>query len=270
MLIAFKTKAARFYADDPNVGVIQEWVEQAQSVGATADASHQRVRQATFAFQHLLLSLRSDNGLEIADHSRVGVWSGSGTDDVESVFDVGYPVAQRLVHRVFQRPGTRGHRHNLSTQKAHAEHVRCLTLNVGRTHVDGTGQAKQRANRCRCNTVLTRAGFGNDAGLSHATGKQDLSQTVVDLVRAGVVQLVALEVDFCTTQLFGQPLGKVQRAWATDVVLGEHVELFPERRIWLCSTPFTLQIKDQRHQGFGDKTSTKNTEQTTLVRTGLE
>jgi hypothetical protein len=43
--------------------------------------------------------------------------------------------------------------------------------------------------------VLARAGFGDDPRLAHALREQDLADAVVDLVRAGVVQLVALEVD---------------------------------------------------------------------------
>jgi hypothetical protein len=43
--------------------------------------------------------------------------------------------------------------------------------------------------------VLAGAGLGDDALLAHAPGQQDLAEHVVDLVRAGVVELVALEID---------------------------------------------------------------------------
>jgi hypothetical protein len=39
------------------------------------------------------------------------------------------------------------------------------------------------------------AGLGDDALLAHALGQQDLAEHVVDLVRAGVVELLALEID---------------------------------------------------------------------------
>jgi hypothetical protein len=41
--------------------------------------------------------------------------------------------------------------------------------------------------------MLARAGFGDDAGLAHADGQQDLADAIVDLVRARVVQFLALE-----------------------------------------------------------------------------
>ena len=35
------------------------------------------------------------------------------------------------------------------------------------------------------------------------------AEHVVDLVRAGVVELVALQIEFCTAEMAGQPLGKI-------------------------------------------------------------
>ena len=44
---------------------------------------------------------------------------------------------------------------------------------------------------------------------AHPLGQQDLPQTIVDLVATGMVQLIALEIDFRATQFFGQALGEV-------------------------------------------------------------
>jgi hypothetical protein len=51
--------------------------------------------------------------------------------------------------------------------------------------------------------VLARAGLGDDPGLAHALGQQDLAHAVVDLVRAGVVQLLALEIDLRAAEMLG-------------------------------------------------------------------
>ncbi|CAI8341573.1 MAG: Uncharacterised protein [Rhodospirillaceae bacterium] len=209
VLVTLKPVAPGFDADDAHVLVVEEGVEQAQRIRPTADTGDQRVRQAAFAFEHLFLGFLTNHRLEVPDHGRVGVWASRRADDVEGVFDVGDPVAQGFVHRVFERAGAGGHRLDLGTEQAHAEYVRRLPLDVGRAHVDGTGQAEQRADRRRCHAVLTRAGLGDDPGLAHAAGEQDLAQTVVDLVRAGVVQLVALEVDLGAAEFLGQPLGKI-------------------------------------------------------------
>ena len=57
------------------------------------------------------------------------------------------------------------------------------------------GRPKRCADRGGGHAVLARAGLRDDAGLAHAARQQDLAEHIVDLVRAGVVELVALEVD---------------------------------------------------------------------------
>ena len=49
--------------------------------------------------------------------------------------------------------------------------------------------------------MLAGAGLGDDALLAHAPREQDLAEHIVDLVRAGVVQLLALEIDLGAAEL---------------------------------------------------------------------
>ncbi len=165
------------------------------------------------------LRLLADHRLEVAHHHRIRMRAGDGADQVVGVLDVGDPVAHRLVHRVLQRAGARRHRLHLGAEQLHAEHVGLLPLHVGRAHVDGAGQAEQRAHRGGGDAVLAGAGLGDDAGLAHAPGQQDLAHAVVGLVAAGVVQLVALEVDLGAAEFARQPFGEPQRAGAADIVL---------------------------------------------------
>ena len=62
-------------------------------------------------------------------------------------------------------------------------------------HVDDALQAEQGAGRGRGHAVLAGAGLGDDAALAHAHGEQRLTEHVVDLVGAGVAEVLALEVD---------------------------------------------------------------------------
>jgi hypothetical protein len=55
---------------------------------------------------------------------------------------------------------------------------------------------KRAHDRGRRHAVLAGAGFGNNPALSHAFREQDLAKRVVDLVRAGVEQILALQIDF--------------------------------------------------------------------------
>jgi hypothetical protein len=187
--------ARRLDAQHLDRRIVEERVEQADGVRATADRGHQQVGQAARAREHLCARLATDHALEIADQLGIGVRASGRADDVEGVVDIGDPVAQRLVHRVLERARARRDRHHLCAQQLHAEHVGGLTRHVGRAHVDDAGQAKARADGGRRHAMLARAGFGDDAGLAHAHGQKDLADAVVDLVRAGVVELVALEPD---------------------------------------------------------------------------
>ena len=101
--------------------------------------------------------------------------------------------------------------------------------------------------------MLAGAGLGDDAGLAHAPGQQDLAEAVVDLVAAGVVELVALEVDLGAAEMLGQPLGEIERARPAGVVGAEVVELRLERGIGLGVLVGLLELEDQRHQRFGDE-----------------
>ena len=101
------------------------------------------------------------------------------------------------------------HRHDLGAEQFHAEDVGLLPLDVGRAHVDDAGQVEQRAGRRGGDAVLAGAGLGDDAALAHAARQQDLAQHVVDLVRAGVVELVALEIELGAAEMPGQPLGEI-------------------------------------------------------------
>ena len=189
-------------------------MEQADGVGAAADAGDQQSGRRPSASIICSRSFVADHRLEIAHHLRIGMRAGGRADHVVGVLDVGDPVAQRLVHRVLQRAGAGRHRNDLGAEQLHAEDVGRLPLDIGRAHVDHAGIAEARSNGGRGNAVLAGAGFGDDAGLAHPLGEQDLTEAIVDLVRAGVVELVALEVDLRAAEMLGQPLGKIERATA--------------------------------------------------------
>ncbi len=151
----------------------------------------------------------ADDRLEVAHHHRVGMRAGDRADYVEGVVDMCDPVAQRLVHRVLQGRGPRVHRDHLGAEQFHAEDVGFLPLDVGGAHIDDTRQVEERAGRCRRDPVLSGTGLGDDPALAHAPRQQGLAEHVVDLVRAGMVELVALEIELGAAEMAGQPLGEI-------------------------------------------------------------
>ena len=178
-------------------------MKQAHGIGAAADAGDERIRQSAFGGLHLLARLAADDRLEIAHHGGIRMRAGHRTDAVERIGNVGDPVAQCLVHRIFKRLRAQLDAANLGPEHLHPQHVRLLPLDVDRAHVDDAGQPELGAQRRGGDTMHAGAGLGDDAGLAHAPGQHDLAEHVVHLVRAGVVELLALEIDFGAAAMIG-------------------------------------------------------------------
>ena len=173
-------------------------------------------------------------------------------DAVKGFVDIGHPIAQGFVHRVFQGARAGRDRNDFRAEQFHAEDVRLLTLDIRLAHENDAFQAKARTHGGRRNAVLSCACFGDDAGLAHAHGKQNLTETIIDLVRAGMVQLVAFEIDLGFTIMLGDPLSKIKRAWTADIMRPEIIHLRFEGRVFLGRFIFSFKIEDQRHQRLSD------------------
>ncbi len=118
--------------------------------------------------------------------------------------------------------------------------------------------------------MLAGAGLGDDPRLAHAPGEQDLAEAIVDLVAAGVVELVALEIDLGAAEMLGQPLGEIERARPSGIMSIEIVDLGLERRVLLRRLIGLVQLQDQRHQRLGDEAAAEKAEEAALVRSGAE
>ena len=151
-----------------------------------------------------------------------------------------------------------------------AEHVWRLALHIGGAHVDFARIAEAGRDGGGSHAVLAGAGLGDDPGLAHALGEQDLADAIVDLVRTGVVEFVALEIDLGAAQVLGQPLGEIHRRRPSGVMGVEMLELGAEGRIGLRPGPFLFQLEDQRHQRFGNETAAENAEHALFIGTGAE
>ena len=156
--------------------------------------------------------LLADHLLEIAHHHRVGMRAQRRAEQVMRRRDVGHPVAHGLADGVLERAAAARDAHHLGAQQAHAEDVEPLAPHVLLAHVDHALEAEQRADRGGGHAVLAGAGLGDDAPLAHAPRQQRLAQAVVDLVRAGVQQVLALEVDARAAQQFRSAAGRSRAA----------------------------------------------------------
>ena len=133
------------------------------------------------------------------------------------VADVGDPVADRGRDRLLERARARLDARDGRAEQPHALDVGHLAAHVLRAHVDDALEPEQRARGRGGHAVLAGAGLGDDPRLAHPLGEQALAERVVELVRARVHQVLALEPDRAAGRL-GEALGVVERRRAAAEV----------------------------------------------------
>jgi hypothetical protein len=153
----------------------------------------------------------------------------------------------------------------------------CAPSDVDRPHIDDALQAELGAQGGGGDAVHAGASLGDDARLAHAARQHDLAQHIVHLVSAGVIEVLALEVDFRAERggfafaaIFGQALGKIERRGAAHIVGEMEFHLAAEGGIGFGLRVGLLQLEDQRHQGLGHEPAPIDAEMPALVGTGAE
>ena len=180
------------------------------------------------------LGLAADDRLEIAHHLRIGMRAGDRADAVEGVLDIGHPVAQRLVHRVLQRA-----RAGLGRERPRRPAASCgrRWASAARCRLRPCRRCIRRPKRAQAVAVATPCWPAPVSAMMRFLPMRRASRIwpmhVVDLVRAGVVQLVALEIDLGAAEMLGQALGEIERAGPADIMFEEAVELGLEARVGL-------------------------------------
>ena len=140
------------------------------------------------------------------------------TDQIECGVDVGCPVTHCLVDGILQRTCAVVHAVHLSAQQFHPVYIQTLAAHIFLAHIDLALHVKQCAGSCSCHAVLTSAGFGDNPLFAHFLCQQNLSQHVVDLVCAGVVQIFPLQIDLAAAQIFCHPVCVVQHRRSAGIV----------------------------------------------------
>ena len=100
--------------------------------------------------------------------------------------------------------------------------------------------------------MLSCAGFGDEAGLAHPLGQQCLPQYVVDLVSAGVVEILPLEIDLCAAEIRRDLACIVQAAGAACVIVQQGGQLRLKAGVVLVVFIRRIQLLQGIHQRFGN------------------
>ncbi len=225
MLAGLATDARGLYAHQTHARIIDEAGKNTHRVRSTAHAGRDHIGQLARLLRKLLARFAANDRLELGHHHREGVRTDHRADGVEEMLGVAQIFVEGAVHGIFERLGAAIDAHHLGAENLHLGDIGVFLSDVDLAHVDFARQPDQRAGRGQRHAMLPGAGFRQHLGLAHVLGQQRLAQTVIDLVRAGMVEVFALEPDARAAAMRGQAFGQINRAGATDIMGIEIIQL---------------------------------------------
>jgi hypothetical protein len=116
--------------------------------------------------------------------------------------------------------------------------------------------------------VLAGAGLGDQPRLAHPLGQQRLAQHVVDLVRPGVVEVLALEQHPRAAGVRGEARSLGEHTGPADVAAVQLVELGHEGGVGLRRAEGGVQLVKCRDERLGHEAAAVGTEPANRVVTG--
>ncbi len=216
-------------------------------------AAIDRFRQAAFRAEMLLARLAADHGLQFCDELRIRRGTDAGTDQIVRRLDVRDPVADRFARRLLQRLRAEVDSHDLGAEQVHPLDVGALAAHVLLTHVHDALEPEARADGRGGDAVLAGARLGDDPVLAQPSREHRLAERVVQLVRAGVEEILALQVDPLAGR---EPLGERERRRPAGVRRRQVLQLRVEGVVGERVAPALPQLVERRDERLGDVAST--------------
>lgn len=245
--------ATGLYADEADGGVIEKGGEYSDGVAPATDARGDEVGQAAFLFEDLAASLDANDAVKVAHHGWVGMGAVGRAKDVVGVPDIGDPVSHGLVDGLLEGALAGEDGNDLGAEEAHACDVEGLAFHVDFAHVDGAIEAELGGDGGGGYAVLAGAGFRDHAAFAHAAGEEGLAQGIIDLMGAGVEQVLAFQVDTGTLEFAREALGEIKGRWSARVVPHKVGQFLLERRVDFGAGIFGREITQGGHERLRDE-----------------
>ena len=171
-----------------------------------------------------------------------------GANDIKRI-RVGTPVTNGFVGGILQCHVAAGDRFNRCTQHPHFLNIQVLPFHICFTHKHDTFHAHKSARGSCSHSMLSGTCFSQYFCFSHAFGKQDLSQSIVDFMSAGVIKVFPFQINVCAVG-FRKSFGMIQRRGASYVVF-EQVMIFVQKTfVGFCFEVGLFQLVDGSMENF--------------------
>ena len=153
----------------------------------------------------------TDTVLEVTDHQRERMGTGSCSDTVNSILIFFRVRHKGGINSFLERPETETDRNDVCAEHLHTGDVRSLFCYVDLAHVDITFKTEISGSCRQRHAMLAGSGLGDQFLLAHVFGKQAFTHAVIELMGAGMVQIFPFQVDLGPSQKIGQVLAVVDR-----------------------------------------------------------
>ena len=193
MVAKLGTAAKRLNAIDID-GVIEEAGEHTGGVGAAANAGNNGIGQLTGHGGELVAGFNANDGLEVSYHQGEGMGAQNGAYAVDGVLIVLGIGIESGVNCFLEGLEAFFDLDNICAQNLHSGNVGSLLFDINSAHINIALQTEISGGGGKGNTVLTGAGFGDYALFAHIFGKEGFAHAVVELMSAGVVEVLALGI----------------------------------------------------------------------------
>ena len=170
---------------------------------------------------------------------------------------------------ILQGCGSGCDRNDFCAQKAHPVDVESLTDGIFFAHEYDAFHTHEGCGRRGGYTVLTGAGFRDQAGFTNFFSKKCLAKDIVDLMSAGMVQILPFQVDLSAAQVLCHLPGIIEPGRASGVVV-QKIGKFPLKiRIFFIMIICLFQFNYRVHQRFGDILPAVNAEASVRIGHGI-
>ena len=140
-----------------------------------------------------------------------------------------------------------------------------MPLHVLHAHIHVAFEAEHRRHRGYGNPMLSGPCLRNNPALSHPAREENLAYRVIDLVRPGMTQVFALQINLRTTELFGEPLREIERGGSPDVLPQIVIQLCAKLRISTGFSVDSAQLFQCGNQGFRNVAAAESAEATAFI-----
>ena len=224
MVAQLRPPAQRFDTDEL-YGIRQEGREHTDGVGAAAHTGCDLVREMTGLLEELGSGLLADTELEIADHQGEGMRPRGRSDAVDRVLVFSGIGHEGGVDRLFEGLEAKADRDDIGAKQLHAGHIRSLFGDVDLSHVDVALEPEISCSGRQGDSVLPCPGLRDQLLFAHIFSQETFTHAVVELVGAGVVEVLAFEIDLGPAQKVGQVLAVIDRCGTALEIPADAAEL---------------------------------------------